>query len=64
MAEIELNVLMNQCLDRKIDNITTIEKEVRAWQNNRNNKECKINWQFTNQNARVKLKKLYPTILD
>jgi transposase len=64
MAEIELNVLMNQCLNRKIDNITTIKKEVKAWQNHRNNKECKINWQFTNKDARVKLKKLYPTILD
>jgi hypothetical protein len=64
MAEIELNVLMNQCLNRKIDDITTIKKEVKAWQNHRNNKECKINWQFTNKDARVKLKKLYPTISD
>jgi len=64
MAEIELNVLMNQCLNRKTDNIETIEKEVKAWQKHRNNKECKINWQFTNKDARIKLKKLYPTILD
>ena len=64
MAEIELNVLMGQCLDRKIDNIETIKKEVKAWQTHRNNKVCKINWQFTNQDARIKLKKLYPTILD
>lgn len=64
MAEIELNVLMNQCLDRKICDMTTIKKEVAAWQQHRNNKECKINWQFTNQDARIKLKKLYPTILD
>ena len=64
MAEIELNVLMNQCLDRKISDMNTIKKEVAAWQKHRNNKECKINWQFTNQDARVKLKKLYPTILD
>jgi len=64
MAEIELNVLMNQCLDRKISDMNTIKKEVTAWQKHRNNKECKINWQFTNQDARIKLKKLYPTILD
>ena len=64
MAEIELNVLMSQCLDRKIDNMGTIKKEVKAWQNHRNNKVCKINWQFTNKDARIKLKKLYPTILD
>lgn len=63
MAEIELNVLMNQCLGRKIDNIKEIEKEVKAWQKHRNNKESKINWQFTNEKARIKLKKLYPTIL-
>jgi transposase len=62
MAEIELNVLMGQCLNRKIDNLKTVEKEVRAWQKHRNNKECKINWQFTNEKARIKLKRLYPTI--
>lgn len=50
---------MGQCLNRKIDNITTIEKEVKAWQNHRNNKECKINWRFTYKDARIKLKKLY-----
>ncbi len=55
---------MSQCLSRKIDNIGTIEKEVKAWQKHRNNKDSKINWQFTNQNARIKLKRLYPTILD
>lgn len=64
MAEIELNVLMSQCLNRKIDNIATIKKEVSAWQKHRNNKECKINWQFTYKDARIKLKKLYPTISD
>ena len=64
MAEIELNVLTGQCLNRKIDNIETIRKEVNAWQKHRNNKECKINWQFTYKDARIKLKKLYPTILD
>jgi len=62
MAEIELNVLMGQCLNRKINNLKTVEKEVRAWQKYRNNKECKINWQFTNEKARIKLKRLYPTI--
>ncbi len=64
MAEIELNVLMGQCLNRRIDNIAIIKREVSAWQTHRNNKECKINWQFTYKDARIKLKKLYPTILD
>jgi hypothetical protein len=58
MAEIELNVLMGQCLNRRIDNIETIKQEVNAWQQDRNNKEATINWQFTCK-ARIKLKKLY-----
>jgi len=62
MAEIELNVLMGQCLNRRIDNMATIRNEVKAWQNDRNNKKAKINWQFRTDDARVKLKKLYPTI--
>lgn len=64
MAEIELNVLMGQCLSRRIDNMETIKHEVDAWQKHRNNKVCKINWQFNCKDARIKLKKLYPTILD
>jgi len=56
MAEIELHVLMGQCLNRRIDNIKTMEKEAKAWQESRNNKEAKINWQFTNDKARIKLK--------
>ena len=63
MAEIELNVLNGQCLNRRIDNIETVKEEVEAWQNYRNNKKSKINWQFTSKNSRIKLKKLYPSIL-
>ena len=63
MAEIELNVLMGQCLNRRIDNMQTMKDEVEAWHIDRNNKEAIINWQFTNQNARIKLKRLYPTIV-
>jgi hypothetical protein len=62
MAEIELNVLMGQCLNRRIDSITKIKQEVNAWQQNRNNKKSVINWQFKTDDARVKLKRLYPTI--
>ena len=62
MAEIELNVLMGQCLKRRIDNMITIREEVEAWQQNRNNKRAVINWQFTTSDARIKLKRLYPTI--
>ena len=64
MAEIELNVLMRQCLKRRIDNLQTMKEEVNAWQHDRNSKEATINWQFTNETARVKLKRLYPTISE
>ena len=64
MVEIELNVLMGQCLNRRIDDMTTIRKEAKAWQQSRNNKKAKINWQFRTDDARIKLKKLYPTILS
>lgn len=62
MAEIELNVLQSQCLDRRIGEIDKIKKEVENWQNYRNNKNSKADWQFTNNEARIKLKKLYPSI--
>ena len=61
MAEIELNVLSGQCLKRRIEDIDTVRKEVDAWQKARNNKKAKVNWQFTTDNARIKLKRLYPT---
>lgn len=62
MAEIELNVLNKQCLNRRIDNIETVTEEVEAWCNSRNNRNAKINWQFTTTHARVKLKTLYPKL--
>ena len=62
IAEIELNVLWGQCLKRRIDDIETVRKEAVAWQDNRNNKNAKVNWQFTTADARVKLSRLYPTL--
>jgi len=62
MAEIELNVLTGQCLNRRIDDIEVVRKEVLAWQEFRNNKNAKVNWQFTAENARIKLSRLYPTL--
>jgi len=64
MAEIELNVLNGQCLNRRIDKISTVIKECNAWQEYRNNKNATINWQFTTKDARIKLKRLYPTLQD
>ncbi len=62
MAEIELHVLNGQCLNRHIATLEEITSEVSAWQNHRNNKNAKIDWQFTNEKARIKLKRLYPSI--
>jgi len=62
MAEIELNVLTGQCLNRRINNIEDFRKKADAWQNYRNNRNAKVNWQFTTENARIKLSRLYPTL--
>ena len=64
MAEIELNVITGQCLNRRISDIEVVRKEVRAWQESRNNKNVKVNWQFTTENARIKLSRLYPTLVS
>ena len=61
MAEIELNVLNNQCLGRRIDSIDKVRDEVEAWEKSRNGLEKKINWQFTTDKARIKLRRLYPS---
>ena len=61
IAEIELSVLQGQCLNRRISDIETMRNEVDSWQTNRNNQIKKINWQFTTDKARIKLKRLYPT---
>jgi hypothetical protein len=60
MAESELGVLASQCLDRRIPGKQTLINEVAAWQDNRNEHHAKADWQFTNPEARVKLKRLYP----
>lgn len=62
MAEIELNVLNGQCLNRRIDNFEEVQKEVQAWEIHRNNKKAEINWRFETKDARIKLKRLYPSI--
>ena len=62
MAEIELNVLTGQCLNRRIDNIDDVRRETTAWQKYRNNRKSNVNWQFTADDARIKLARLYPSI--
>jgi hypothetical protein len=61
VAEIELNVMIKQCLNRRIDTIEELREEVAAWQTRRDRLRAKIDWQFTTQDARIKLKRLYPT---
>ena len=62
MAEIELSVLNGQCLDRRIADQPTLEREVTAWQKTRNERHATVNWRFTTAEARIKLKRLYPSI--
>lgn len=62
MAEIELSVLTRQCLNRRIGTLQEMANEVDAWQTHRNNANAQIDWQFTTDSARVKLKRLYPTL--
>ena len=62
MAEIELGILGRQCLSRRIDNIDDLRREANAWEAERDTAGTKADWQFTTENARIKLRKLYPSI--
>jgi hypothetical protein len=62
MAEIELSALNGQSLDRRIADLATLRNHIAAWENDRNNRQAKIQWQFTNAKARIKLKRLYPQL--
>jgi hypothetical protein len=62
MAETELSILSRQCLDRRIESKDILTREVATWQHDRNSRQSKIDWQFTTADARIKLKRLYPSI--
>ena len=62
LAESELAVLSTQCLDRRIPDKQTLIEEIAAWEQDRNDNHTKANWQFSTQNARMKLRHLYPSI--
>jgi hypothetical protein len=62
VAEMELSVLARQCLDRRIPDVEALRREVAAWVATRNAAVVRVDWQFTTADARVKLKRLYPTI--
>ena len=62
MAESELSVLSRQCLDRRIPDQETLKREVKAWENRRKSSPAPVNWRFTTADARIKLKRLYPSL--
>jgi transposase len=64
MAEIELSVLSRQCLDRRVPDYETLEAEVSAWQERRDGAGGKIDWRFRAEDARIKLKRLYPSLQE
>jgi hypothetical protein len=59
IAEIELRAMTSQCLDRRIDTLEKLSRELRAWQLDRNTKQKVVKWQFTAEDARIKLRGLY-----
>ena len=62
MAEIELSVLSRQCLDRRVPDFAALEADVAAWQARRDGLGGRVDWRFTAEDARIKLKRLYPSI--
>jgi hypothetical protein len=60
IAEIELSVLSKQCLDRRIADLEILRQETKAWEHERNAKQTGVDWQFTTEDARIRLKRLYP----
>ena len=62
MVEIELSVLVRQCLKRRVPDMQTLEQEAEAWCEERNRLGTSVDWRFTTEDARIKLRKLYPSI--
>ena len=62
IAEIELSVLTNQCLRRRIPDLQTLKHETKCWERDRNANQKSVDWQFKTDDARIKLKRLYPQI--
>lgn len=62
MAEIEFSALQRQCLDRRIPDQETLREEIAAWEEHRNAHAVKVNWRFTTADARIRLRRLYPSI--
>ena len=62
IAEIELSALTRQCLDRRLGDIELLNSKLAAWQNEVNTDQRQVNWQFTTDDARIKLRHLYPAL--
>ena len=62
VAEIELSVMIRQCLNRRIDRLETLREQVAVWQEARDRAKARVAWRFTTADARIKLKRLYPTL--
>jgi hypothetical protein len=62
VAEIELSVLARQCLDRRIESVDELLKELEPWSEERNDRAVGVKWRFTTADARIKLRRLYPAI--
>jgi hypothetical protein len=62
MVEIELSVLVRQCLKRRLPDIEVLRREVEAWRAERNRLGASVDWRFTTAGARTKLRKLYPSV--
>jgi hypothetical protein len=61
MVEIELSVLASQCLDRRLADTNTVQREIADWERHRNEAKATVHWRFTTDNARTKLHRLYPS---
>jgi len=62
IAEIELNILASQCLSRRMSKIEKVKQEIHAWQEDRNGKDKNVDWRFTTDDDRIKLRRLYPKL--
>lgn len=62
IAEIELNIMTKQCLSRRLNNMILMRSELSAWELKCNNSHAVVNWQFTSDNARIRLASLYPSL--
>jgi len=62
MAEIEIGILNRQCLNRRLEHVEQLRTEVAAWEHDRNHRTVKVDWRLRTANARIKLKRFYPSI--